>query len=173
MVPLIDLLWPLLLAAAAAVLVGVALDRLLPRRTRVVRVQASVLAGIRDLAPLPGEHVLSLLDDAAPGSDSPAYRLEEIPSTSAARRWEGRTAYHLAVSIMVAYLAGLALVPGTDFAEVLRFATAAAFLGHGSVSMQGWLSEHRSWRSVAWPAGKAIACSLVTGSIFAALWPTT
>src|SRR5262252_8917969 len=91
----------------------------------------------------------------------------ETPGGTRASRWEGYAAYHLAVNIMVAYLAGLALLPGTDFDTVFRFTTSAAFLGYCSTSIHGWLSERRSWRMVWRPACRGLVCSLVVGSIFA------
>jgi hypothetical protein len=173
MVPLLDLIWPILLAASAVFLVSGILDRLLPRLARVARVPEAVLAGIRELSPLPGEYVLSLADGNAGRRDAPMYRLAVVPGGSAAARLEGRAAYHIAMSIFIAYLAGLALLPGTEFIQVFRFTTAVAFLGQGSVSLHGWLSERRSWRAFCRPAGKALVCSVVAGSIFAALWPAT
>ena len=136
MVPLLDLLWPLLLATCAVFVVSGTLARLLPRRAEPVPVQEG-----------------------------------EMPGGTRASRWEGYAAYHLAVNIMVAYLAGLALLPGTDFDTVFRFTTSAAFLGYCSTSIHGWLTERRSWRMVWRPACRGLVCSLVVGSIFAGLWP--
>jgi hypothetical protein len=150
MVPLFDLLWPLLSATCAVFVVSGLLGRLLPRRA--------------------ADHALPpALTDSSRG---PLADHDTVtPGGTTASRWEGYAAYHLAVNIMVAYLAGLALLPGTDFDVVFRFTTCAAFLGYCSTSIHGWLSERRSWRTVWKPACRGLVCSLVAGSIFAGLWP--
>lgn len=175
MVPLIDLLWPVLLAASAVFLVSGVLGMLLPRRTEVARVGEAVVAGIQELALRPGDYVLPLTNGNEGLRDPSTYRLTVTASgiRAAASLWDGHAAYHLAVNIVVAYLAGLALLPGTDFNQVFRFTTAVAFLGYGSTSLHGWLSERRSWQMIWRPAFKGLVCSLVSGSIFAGLWPAT
>jgi len=172
MVPLIDLIWPVLLATGAVFLVNSALGMLLPNRAKVVQGRDAVLAGIQELAPSPGEYVLPAYGSVSL-RDPPTYRLTVASGETIASRLEGRAAYHLAVSILIAYLAGLALLPGTDFNPAFRLTASVAFLGYGSASLHGWLSERRPWRLVWRPACKALVYSLVAGSIFAGLWPAT
>jgi hypothetical protein len=171
MVPLLDLLWPLLLATCAVFVVSGVLRRVLPRRAELVHVQEAVAAGIRELALRPGDYALPPAPDNDRSRRPPVYQLTVTPGGTTASRWEGHAAYHLAVNILVAYLAGLALLPGADFDTVFRFTTSAAFLGYCSTSIHGWLSERRSWRTVWKPACRGLVCSLVAGCIFACLWP--
>jgi hypothetical protein len=77
------------------------------------------------------------------------------------------------MSILMGYLAGLALLPATEFSQVFRFTTAVAFLGYCSTSLYGWLSERRSWRSVWKPAAQGLICSFAAGGIFSYFWPAT
>lgn len=146
MVPLIDLLWPMLLATGAALLVSGVLGMLLPCRAEVA------VAGIHGLVLPPA--------DAVP-----------VAPSRVLSQWEGYVAYHLAVNIMVAYLAGLALLPGTDFSPVFRFAATVAFLGYGFTSLHAWLWHRRPWRTI-WPSAcKGVVCSLASGGTIASLWP--
>lgn len=147
------------------------LGMLSPRRAEVVPLPEALVTGLEALVVQPGEYALPLANGDANRRDVPTYHLSVVPSTTVASRLEGHVAYHVAVNIFVAYLAGLALLPGTDFNSVLRFTTTVAFLAYGSVSMHGWLWERRPWRLVWKPACKGLVSSLVVGSIFAALWP--
>jgi hypothetical protein len=169
MVPLIDLIWPVLLATGAVFLVSWAMGILLPDSAKVVHGGEAVSAGIQELASQSGEYVLP----AHAHVNHLTYHLTVAPGGTTASRLEGRAAFHLAMNIMIAYLAGLALLPDTGFNPVFRFAASVAFLGYGSTSLHGWLSERRPWRLVWRPACRALACSLVAGSIFAVLWPPT
>jgi hypothetical protein len=175
MVPLIDLLWPILLATGATFLVSAVLGLLLPSRAEVVADQEAVAAGIQQLALRPGDYVLPL----ANGNDSlhgiTTCRLTVTPCGvhGKASVWEGYAAYHLAVNITIAYLAGLALLPGTDFNPAFRFATTVAFLGYGFTSLHEWLWQRMPWRMIWKPACRGLVCSLVSGSIIAGLWPAT
>jgi hypothetical protein len=173
MVPLIDLLWPILLATGAAFLVSGVLGLLLPTRAEVVAVQDAVAAGIQQLALRPGDYVLPLANgnDSVHGAPTCRFTVTQCGARSRASLWEGYAAYHLAVNIMVAYLAGLALLPGTDFNPVFRFAATVAFLGYGFTSLHEWLWRRTPWRRIWKPVCKGLVCSLVAGSIFASLWP--
>ncbi len=170
MVPLLDLLWPLLLAAGAMFLCS-GLLRMVALRRAEVHLPEATIAGIRQLVVGPGEYALPVANGNTGLRGDTTYRLTVVPGATIASRLEGRFAYHVAINILIAYLAGLALLPGTDFGSVLRFTTSVAFLAYGSASLHGWLSERRPWRLVWRPALAALASSLVVGAIFAALWP--
>jgi len=171
MVPLVDLLWPILFAAGAIFLVSGVLGRLLPDRAQVFHAREAVLTGIQEVVIQPGDHVLPLAHGRVVLRSSSTYQLAMVPGATLTSRWEGRAAYHLAVNIVTAYLAGLALLPGTAFGLAFRFTTAAALLGYGATSLHSWLSDCRSWRIARRPALESLVCSLVAGCIFAVLWP--
>ena len=171
MVPLLDLILPVLLVAAATLLVSSLVGRLLPDHAKVVQGGAALLGAVQELAPGPGEYRLPL--EQGRGLRAPTYHLAVMPCPTRISRWEGRAAYHLAMSILIGYLAGLALLPATEFCVVFRFTTAVAFLGYCSTSLYCWLSERRPWQSVWRPAVRGLVCSVVAGGIFAGLWPPT
>ena len=77
----------------------------------------------------------------------------------------------LVLSCLVAYVAAMTLAPGTDHMAVFRVVTATAFLAYA-----GSVAEESIWRAGPWSAGiKAIfdglVFALVTGGLFAVMWP--
>lgn len=78
---------------------------------------------------------------------------------------------NLFVSLMAAYLAGRALVPGADFGEVARVTATVAFLSYavGSISDGIWFGRTRS--AVLKDLLDAAIYAVVTGAAFALLWP--
>lgn len=77
----------------------------------------------------------------------------------------------LVVGLFTAYLTGLAVQPGADFAKVFRVSATVALLGHAF-----WSVHDSIWKGVSWSTtGKymldGLAYALVTGATFAWLWP--
>jgi hypothetical protein len=90
------------------------------------------------------------------------------PKVNMARNLGLTFLYCLAVSIGVAYLARLALPAGADFMSVFRFVTTAAFLIY-----IGAIVAHAIWfhMRIAGHLLESLAYAIVTGLIFALLWP--
>jgi hypothetical protein len=77
----------------------------------------------------------------------------------------------LVLSLLVAYIAALALAPGADHMAVFRVVAVTAFLAYG-----GAVGQESIWRAVPWSAGAkaildAVVFALVTGGLFAVMWP--
>lgn len=83
----------------------------------------------------------------------------------------GSFVYYLAVGILVAYVAGRTLVPGTSYLQVFRVVgtvTWAAY-GWGAISDGIWFGK--PWSSVAKHLGDALLYALLTAGTFGWLWP--
>ena len=76
--------------------------------------------------------------------------------------------FFLCVSFCLAYLATLGLQPGDDFMKVFRFVGTAGILAFCAGGIQGaiWFQ-----RKIAMDLLDGIVYGLITGAIFAALWP--
>jgi hypothetical protein len=77
----------------------------------------------------------------------------------------------LVLSCLVAYVAALTLAPGTDHMAVFRVVSVTAFLAYA-----GTAAQESIWRAVPWPAGikvifDGLVFALVTGGLFAVMWP--
>lgn len=71
-------------------------------------------------------------------------------------------------NFVIAYLAGMAISPGADFLTVFRFVGTAGILTYGTANILNgiWFS-----RKMVADIIDGIAYGLITGLIFAALWP--
>lgn len=81
------------------------------------------------------------------------------------------TIYNLVCTVLIAYVATLALAPGAGSTEVLRLVTTVAFLTFGGALGWGAIWFGRTWSSTFKEWLDALVYGLVTGGIFAALWP--
>ena len=75
------------------------------------------------------------------------------------------------IAVLVAYLAALAIAPGADHMSVFRVVTVIAFLAYS-----GSQAQEAIWRAVPWSAViktifDGLVFALVTGGVFALLWP--
>jgi hypothetical protein len=94
-------------------------------------------------------------------------------------RWEGGMGknlvvwflYLLGVAILVGYLAGRVLPPGTPFAPVFRVAGTAAFLGFAGAVFPNSIWWGRSWSSTFKDVFDGLVYALVTAGVFGWLWP--
>ncbi|MGH8307991.1 MAG: hypothetical protein ACRER0_06925 [Gammaproteobacteria bacterium] len=77
----------------------------------------------------------------------------------------------LVVSFFAAYVAGSTLVAGSAGIQVFRVVTTVAFMGFafGSLPMGIWWGQ--PWKAVTKDVIDGLIYGLVTGAIFAALWP--
>lgn len=80
-------------------------------------------------------------------------------------------AYVLLVSLFAAYVAGRARGPGTEYAEVFRFAGTAAFLAYALGSMQDSIWFGRKWSTTMKTMLDGLIYALLTGGTFGWLWP--
>jgi hypothetical protein len=78
--------------------------------------------------------------------------------------------YFLTVSFVLAYLASIAFRPGAEFLQVFRFVVTAAF-----AIFLAAIVQHAIWfrMRIVGHVIESAAYALITGAIFAALWPGT
>ena len=76
--------------------------------------------------------------------------------------------FFVIANFLIAYLAGIALAPGEDFMTVFRFVGTAGILTYGTANILNgiWFG-----RKMVADIIDGIAYGLITGLIFAALWP--
>ena len=122
-----------------------------------------------------------------PGCDSSSMKTEEGKARYAAGPWGmlsvqagppnfGRNlgtvfVFYLVVGVFVAYLAGLALGAGAEFVQVLRVAGAAAMASYCLGAIPGGIFFGRSTRAMAMDIIDGLVYALLTGVVFALLWP--
>jgi hypothetical protein len=77
-------------------------------------------------------------------------------------------AFFLVVSFIIGYLAAMVIAPGADRGFVFRFVGTAGILTYGSANFLNsiWFSRRKIADVI-----DGVAYGLVTGAIFAALWP--
>jgi hypothetical protein len=79
--------------------------------------------------------------------------------------------YYVLVGIVVAYLAGRTLAPGTEYLAVFRVAGTAAWLAYGWAVFPEAIWFGRPWGSVAKHLADALLYALLTAGTFGWLWP--
>lgn len=80
-------------------------------------------------------------------------------------------AFYVAVGIVVAYIAGRALTPGTEYLQVFRIAGTAAWLAYAGALIPDAIWFGRPWRSAWKGVGDALIYALLTAGTFGWLWP--
>ena len=80
--------------------------------------------------------------------------------------------YCVLVSVFVAYVTRMTLAPGTEYMEVSRVASVAAFMAYGLALMQNSIWYNRSWSSTLKAMFDSLVYALFTGGVFGWLWPT-
>jgi len=184
MVTLASLWLPILLSAVAVFVVSSILHMVLPyHRSDFGNTpnEAAVLDALRPLPP--GDYMMPKADSPSAMKD-PAFQeklrrgpmvvMTVLPTWSTASfpkslgMW---FVYAVVVSVFAAYLAGRALGPGTESAEVFRFAGATAFLGYGLALAQQSIWYARRWSTTIKSMVDALIYSLASAAVFAWMWP--
>jgi hypothetical protein len=79
--------------------------------------------------------------------------------------------YLLLLFIVVAYLAGRVLPPGTQYLEVFRVVGTVTWLAFGAALVQQSIWFGQPWRSVLWQQVDALLYGLLTAGVYGWLWP--
>lgn len=79
--------------------------------------------------------------------------------------------YCLIVSIFAAYIAGRALMPGSIYLEVFRFAGCSAFMGYSLALLQQSIWFKKRWATTFIEMFEGLIYALLTAGIFGWLWP--
>ena len=80
-------------------------------------------------------------------------------------------AFYLVVGILVAYVAGLSLAPGSDYMSVFRLTATITWLAYGAGVVPEAIWFGRPWSGVVKGWGDALIFALLTGGAFGWLWP--
>ncbi|MDE2150607.1 MAG: hypothetical protein KGJ55_12445 [Gammaproteobacteria bacterium] len=78
----------------------------------------------------------------------------------------------LVVSLFSAYVAGAALAPGAAWLQVFRIVGTVSFMTYGFTSLPAGIWWGQPWKTVVKDVIDGLIYGLVTGVIFAWLWPT-
>jgi hypothetical protein len=79
--------------------------------------------------------------------------------------------YSVVVGVFAAYLAGIALAPGTPFVTVFRFVATVGLLAYGSTTATDPIWKFGSWGTTLKHVFDGLVYGLLTGAVFAWLWP--
>lgn len=77
----------------------------------------------------------------------------------------------LVISIFTGYVSGIVLAAGTDWMRVFRITGTVAFMAYGFFSLPAGIWWGQPWRAVAKDVVDGAIYALVTGVLFACLWP--
>lgn len=80
--------------------------------------------------------------------------------------------FYLVASLFVAYIAAASRAPGADFASVLQVAGTAGILAYAFGGIPHGIFFGRTFRAIAMDVLDGVAMGLLTGVIFALLWPS-
>ncbi len=81
--------------------------------------------------------------------------------------------YSLLVGLFSAYLAAQTLTPSADFQTILQLVSSSAFMGYGLALIQDSIWWSRKWSTTFKFLFDALVYALLTGLLFAWLWPGT
>lgn len=79
--------------------------------------------------------------------------------------------FSIVASIFVAYVAGRALGPGTEYIAVFRIAGTVAFMGYTLAAVPASIWYNRKWSTTFKSAFDGLIYGLLTGGTFGWLWP--
>lgn len=177
-------LWLAILASGAAVWVYSALAWMaLPHHKNDFRGlpdEAGAMAAIRALQLRPGNYCFPhagtreekrSAEFAARWKEGPAGLLNVWGPVNMARNMVLSLVVNLAVSFVVGYLASTSLTRGADFWKVLQLTATAGVLGYtfGSLPNAIWFGSSRN--AVLANLFDGVMQGLITGLVFASLWP--
>lgn len=184
MVGLLSLWLPILLSAVAVFVLSSVIHMALPWHKpdyRKFAAEDDVLDALRKFELAPGDYVAPLAGSMAETSTE-AYKakLARGPQIFLTVRPQGEGmgkslvlwfVLSLVVGAFAAYVAGLALAPGAEFMIVFRIASTVAFAGYALALWQNSIWFSRSIGATFRSTVDGLVYALVTGAVFAWLWP--
>jgi len=183
MVPLTDLLLPILVAAVAVFLVSSVVHMLLPIHKGDMQKlpgEETLLAALRAQGVKPGSYMFpscsSMKDMETPEmkaklAQGPIGNMTVIASMSMGRSLGQWFVLSIVISAVAGYLTGIVLGPGADGATVFRMTATAALLGYGFGHFQDSIWKGLSWGVASKFFFDALLYSLATGAVFQWMWP--
>lgn len=185
MTGLIALWLPILVSAVFVFIASALIHTVLPWHKgdyRSVANEEQVSAALRPFAIPPGDYILPRPASSA-DLKSPEFleRVRQGPNIVMTvlpnAQWSmGRNLglwflYCLIVSILAAWLTGLAAPPGSDYHAVFHFVAITAFIGYAVALWQMSIWWRRSWMTTFKATIDGIIYAMLTAGAFAWLWP--
>lgn len=183
MTPMLELWLPILVSAVVVFFASFVAWTLLPHHKPDIQKldnEPAFAAALREQGIKPGCYMF-------PGCDSSSMKTAEGKAKYAAGPWGtlslqaeqpnfGRNlatvfVFYLVVGVFVAYLAGLALGAGAESVQVFRVAGTAAMASYCLGAIPGGIFFGRSMRAMAMDILDGLVYALLTGIVFALLWP--
>ncbi len=142
----------------------------------------AVLAGMRGAGVKPGMYMFPRAADmkecsspemVAKYNQGPVGFLTVMPNgpMQLGKALGGWFLYCLVAAVFIAYIADVALMPGSDFMSVFRFTATAAFMAHGLGVVNERIWKGASWSYVIKFTIDGLLYALVTGAVFGWMWP--
>lgn len=177
-------LWlPILLAAVAVWIYSAVAWMVLPHHTndqRGLPDEDAALDAIRALGVPPGNYGFPRPANKAACKDpafvekwkrGPAGTLNIWPEFNMGRNMVLSFIVYLLISTLIAYLGAAALTPGTSFGKVFQVLGVAGILAYTTSGLTNAIWFQASRNAVLSNAFDGIVSGLITGAIFASLWP--
>ena len=79
--------------------------------------------------------------------------------------------YCVVVSVFAGYIAGRALLSGTDYISVFRFTGTVAFVGYALALWQNTIWYKKAWTTTLKSTVDGLVYACLTGGVFGWLWP--
>lgn len=184
MVPLASLWLPILLSAVVVFVASSIIHMLLPyHRTDYgpVAAEDQLMEDFRRAGVGPGDYVVPHAGSMAAMKDpvfqekyakGPVVFFTVIPGqVSMARSMSLWFLYALVVALFAGYVAGRALGPGAEYAQVFRFAGATAVAGFSLGLAHGSIWYGRRWSTTLKSMGDGVVYAVLTAGVFGWLWP--
>lgn len=185
MVTLSSLWLPIVGSAVIVFLASSVLHMLLPFHRgdyRQLANEGKVLTDLRDAGVTPGDyHFPYACDPKAAGSPEmtekykvgPVGILTVIPNgpPNMAKYLGSWMIYCVAISILTAYVATIAVGPGTEYLEVFRLVSVVAFLGFAGAQAQSSIWKGQAWSTTAIHIADSLIYAVLTAGVFSWLWP--
>ena len=184
MISALSLWLPVLLSAVFVFIVSSIIHMVLTyHRNDFKRVPSEdgIMDALRSFNIQQGEYVMPHVDDPkqreteefkAKIEKGPVAYLTVIPGAyNLGRKLAMWFLFSILVGLFTAYIAGLALEPGTHYMAVFRFTGTAAFGGYALALLQNSIWYGRSWRTTLKSLADGFIYALVTAATFGWLWP--
>lgn len=186
MISVMSLWLPILLSAVAVFFVSFIVHMLLPyHRTDFDRIpnEDAVMAALGSHNIPQGEYMFPHASDPGAMKD-PAYieKRTKGPAGILAVMPNGMPGmgkflgqwflYSLVVSVFCAYIAGRALAPGAEGAEVFRYTMTVGFLGYGLALIHDSIWYYRKWSTTWKNLFDALLYGAATAAVFMFMWPS-
>ena len=185
MVPVLSLWLPILVSAAVVFVVSSLVHMVLRYHStdyQPLPEEDEIMGELRRHDVAPGNYILPHATSAA-AMKEPAYveRREQGPvailrvmprgQTGMAAQLGAWFAYAVVVGIFVAYISGRALGPAADYGEAFRFAGGTAFIAYALGTWQESIWFAQKWSIAFKNTLDGLIYGLLTGAVFAWLWP--